>query len=165
MTRNASSLAAIAGATVIAFSLSSCGKDNFSEKTLTYTESETNDFGFNDAAPNANLGRQGPDKLTPADGVTFASDLLDSSKKKVGELNAQCIFIRPGAFNTASAQCSGTATVPGGTLVLSVGGKLNKGVSGAITGGTGDYTAAGGTFTSSGGRNSTDTFEVQIPQK
>jgi hypothetical protein len=168
MSRHASFFAAIVGATVIALGLSACGGDNFKEKTLKFTERDTNNFGFNDAPPTAKVGREGPNKLTPSDVISFAGDLLDSSKKKVGEINADCIAVRPGTFETAKAQCVGTATVPGGTLSLNVGGKFGgKVTSGAITGGTGDYKGAGGTFESvgTGGPGSKDTYNVQIPQK
>jgi len=168
MSRNASFFAAIVGATVIALGLSACGSDNFKEKTLTFTEKDTNNFGFNDAPPTAKIGREGPDKLTPSDVLAFSGDLLDSSKKKVGEINIECIDVRPGTFNTANAQCSATAVVPGGALALNYGGKLGTRVtSGEITGGSGDYKGAGGTFESKsgGGPSSKDTYNVQIPQK
>jgi hypothetical protein len=168
MTRKASLLAAILGATVIAFGLSACGKDSFKEKTLTLTEKDTNNFGFNDAPPTSKPGKDGPQKLTPSDELTFAADVLDSSKKKVGEVNGVCTTTRPGNFRTATEVCSATATIPGGALDLKASGKVfgSDVTSGSITGGTGDYRAAGGTFTSkSKGSGSLDTFKVQIPQK
>jgi hypothetical protein len=168
MTRTAASIVAAFAAFALAVGLSACGKDSYKEKTLTFTERDTNFFGFNDAPPTAQLGTDGPSWFTPGDEISFAADVLDSSKKKVGELNGSCISTRPGSFKTATENCSATVTVPGGSLVLSAGGKVfgKQVTSGAIVGGTGDYRGAGGTFTSkSQGEGSLDTFEVQIPQK
>jgi hypothetical protein len=165
MTRNASFPAALVGALVFALGLSACGKDGYKEKTLTLQERETNFFGFNDAAPKTKVGKEGPEKLSPGDVLSFTSDMLDKSKKKVGELNANCIVTRPGTFNIAHVQCTGTFGAPGGSLSVTVGGRFTDKVSGPITGGTGDYQGAGGTFASSGGDNATDTFKLRIPQK
>jgi hypothetical protein len=167
LTRTATLIAVFAAA-ALAVGLSACGKDNYKQKSLTFTEKDTNYFGFNDAPPTTTLGKDGPQKLTPGDENSFAADVLDSSKKKVGELNGHCITTRPGKFSTATEQCSATVTVPGGSLDLAAGGKVFGAdvTSGSVTGGTGEYRAAGGTFTSkSQGEGSLDTFKVQIPQK
>src|SRR5437867_3465942 len=116
MSRPASVLVASVAATVVVLGLSACGSNNYKTKTLNFTEKDTNYFGFNDAPPTTKLGAEGPKKLSPGDILAFSSDILDSSKTKVGELNASCVTTRPGSFSTATEQCSGSATVPGGTL-------------------------------------------------
>ena len=114
------------------------------------------------------MGKQGPQSFSPGDVVSFRSVLIDASKKPVGELNAECVMTHAGTFDTAKAQCTGTATVPGGELVLNVGGRFGGAVThGALVGGTGDFKGAGGTFDSvqvANGPNR-DTFNIQIPQK
>ena len=168
MPRRTVPVAAFLVAVALAVGMSACGSDNFKEKTLTFTEKDTNYFGFNDAPPSTQLGKDGPQKLSPADTVSFAADMLDSSKKKVGELDGSCVVTRPGSFGSASETCSATVSIPNGSLDLQTGGKVfgSDTTAGSITGGTGDYTAAGGTFTSkSANSGSTDTFKIQIPQK
>ena len=58
-------------------------------------------------------------------------------------------------------------TVPGGQLFLSVGGKpfATNTTSGAVSGGTGTYEGAIGSFTSVGEDNSKDTIHIWIPSK
>ncbi len=66
----------------------------------------------------------------------------------------------PGAI---TGTCSATTDLPDGQLALNVGGKIGEDVSGSIVGGTGDYEGATGTFESSGGNRSTDTFKFTLP--
>jgi hypothetical protein len=114
------------------------------------------------------MGKEGPEQLSPGDQLAFSEDLFDSSKRKLGVLDAGCVVTRPGTFETASAQCTATATLPGGALVLAVGGKpLTEKTDGAIIGGTGKYASARGTFTDEHfeGKPAVDTFKVTIPKK
>lgn len=157
-----------AGVLVLALGVSGCGdKTTTSSTTLKFTEKDTNDFGFQDAAPTTRVGNQGPEKPSPGDQITFRSTLLDSSKKPAGELGATCTITGPGqtGFEQALATCAGTATVPGGTLALSAGGKtFGNNTVGTITGGTGKYARATGTFTStsSGNGPNQDTYDITI---
>jgi hypothetical protein len=145
--------------------LSGC-KKGLEEKTLTFNERDTNNFGFVDAAPKTKFGKQGPAALSPGDVVAFSADMIDSSKKDVGDLDAHCVTTRPGRFETAHAACQGAATLPQGQLFLQVGGKAfgSDTTTGAVSGGTGDYAGATGTFTSVGQDNSKDTFKLFIPK-
>ena len=74
-----------------------------------------------------------------------------------------------GTFEQAVSTCQGTATVPGGTITLAVGGKVfGKRTEGSITGGTGTYARATGSFTSvSTGVNvpNVDTLDITIVKK
>jgi hypothetical protein len=102
--------------------------------------------------------------IKPGNGFAFASPLLEpSSKKKVGELVATCIATKPSNGETIHGQCNGTAIVPGGTLSLNVGGDAGNNISGAITGGTGKYAGATGTFSSTGENEQTDTYNITLP--
>jgi hypothetical protein len=167
MRRRAPALATCAAAALLALSLSACGGGGYKTRTLHLNETNTSDFGFADAPPKTKVGKQGPQSFSPGDGISFRSVLSDASKKPVGELNAGCVITHAGTFDTAKAQCTATATVPGGDLTLSVGGRFGGGTTrGAIVGGTGDYKGAGGTFESANSNApSKDTFDIQIPQK
>ena len=157
-----------------ALALSACGSGgntSLSEKTLTFTERDTDFFSFFDNAPKTKVDSDGPEKLSNGDQLTFASDLLDASKRDVGDLDVTCIFTRPGRFDEASAVCTGVMTVPGGSLTASVGGKAfaegaQEGgtTTGAIVGGTGDYAGATGDFTSKN-EPSHDTIHVFLPKQ
>lgn len=116
-------------------------------------------------APIGNPGRRG---LPAGTGFAFSSPFQDSSHANVGELDVTCIATQPSTGQGINGQCTGTATVPGGTLGISAGGKnVGPNVSGSITGGTGKYAGATGTFTSqqTGGNNgpSNDTFNITLP--
>jgi hypothetical protein len=151
---------------VLILGLSACGGGGYDTKTVKATEKDTQDFGFSDAAPKTKVGKQGPEKLSPGDALTFRSDILQGAKT-VGSLDATCTITHGGRFDTARAQCHGTATLPGGQLALNVGGRFGGNTRGAIIGGTGDYKGAGGTFESLDQQNgpTKDTFNIQIPKK
>ena len=109
--------------------------------------------------------------FTPGTGIVVDDPLQNTEKKTVGELNAVCISTQPTSKGfLLSGTCSGTATVPGGSFALNVGGKGAVGgtVSGSITGGTGKYNGAVGNFSSKakgGGENPVkeDSFNYVLP--
>jgi hypothetical protein len=154
--RNAAiAMSALAAAAVLA----GCTDDTQGDsKTLSYTEPPESE---QQAAPIGQPpGRQGPE---PGSGFAFGTPLQDSSGKAVGELNATCI-ITQGQGKSEKAQCNGTANLPDGQLVLDVGGSLPRNITGAVVGGTGDYTGATGTFESKDqGKGSKDTFNITLP--
>jgi hypothetical protein len=150
---------------------SGCG-GGYKTQTVTFTEKDTNNFGLAQhvGPPVVTLGAQGPEKLVTGDVLSFSNDLLDSSKKKVGAIDASCAITRGGAFDKASSDCTASMTLPGGTLALSLGGSpFSPGThTGSIIGGSGSYTGAGGTFTirqTSDQQPSVDTFHIRIPKK
>ena len=146
-------LAAITAAAVLA----GCSDDTTgSTETLTLTEV---DKGSHFATIGTGTDRSTP----PGSGFALSIPLQDSSKQTVGELNATCIATKPGKRDLHGT-CSGMANVPDGQLVLAVGGDVGEDVTGAITGGTGKYEGATGTFVSkSSGEGSEDTFTVTLP--
>ncbi len=101
---------------------------------------------------NAPIGKFNGRSFTPGNGISISNLLQSTEKKTVGEINAVCIDTQPTSGEAIlSGTCTGTATVPGGTFALNVGGKgviAGKGVFGAITGGTGKYNGALGNFSS-----------------
>ena len=144
-------LAVVLGALVLA----GCSdKTSGSTQTLTLTESNNGNFNT--------FGNVSRGKIPPGSGFTINVPLQDSSKKNVGFLNAACIGTKPTTHNVYGT-CIGVADVPDGQLSLTVGGLAGESVSGAISGGTGKYAGATGTFTSSGGKTNTDTFHITLP--
>jgi hypothetical protein len=126
-----------------------------SEETLNFTEVDK-------GSQFAPIGKASENSNPPGSGFALSIPFQDSSKKTVGELNATCIATKPA--KRLYGTCSGTANVPGGQLVVSVGGDVGDNVSGAISGGTGKYEGATGTFTStSSGEGSKDTFNITLP--
>jgi hypothetical protein len=157
---NSRNLTLGAAAIISVIALAGCSdKTHGSESTLTLIE------------PGGNTGSFGPignatGKTTPpGSGFAFSSPLQDSSKKSVGELNAICIATQPSTGDNLKGTCTGTAAVPGGSLALNVGGTIGSSVSGSIVGGTGKYTGATGTFSSTGPSNGaqTDTYKITLP--
>ena len=154
--RNAAiAMSAVAAAVVLAGCTDETQGDT---KTLSYTEPPENQQQF---APIGQVsGRQGPE---PGNGFALGIPLEDSSGKAVGELNATCI-ITQAQGKSEKAQCNGTADLPDGQLVIDVGGSLPRNITGAVVGGTGDYTGATGTFESKDqGKGSKDTFNITLP--
>jgi hypothetical protein len=162
--RNARVTVLAVGVGLTLFALAGCGSDSThgSEGTLRLTEpgGESGSFGA--------IGHPTRGKLSPGNGFAFSTPLQDSAKKTVGEVNAICIATQPSSPDAIKGTCSGTATVPGGSFALNVGGKsIGNSVSGAIVGGTGKYAGATGTFSSkpTGGENgsNSDTFSYTLP--
>lgn len=163
----ATALAVVLGGVAV----SSCGDDSgtkLTEKTLKFTEADTDNFAFVDNPPKTKLGEEGPEELSNGDQLAFQSEMLNDAKKRVGSLDATCLITAAGSgeFEDASSTCHATVTLPGGQLFVSVGGKpfATDTTRGAISGGTGTYEGAIGSFTSVGEENSKDTFHFWIPE-
>jgi hypothetical protein len=139
----------------------------FKERTLTFTEKDSNDFGFVDNPPKTTVGKQGPRRLSIGDALVFRTFLLDDAGTRAGSLDAACTVTGAGngRLSQVNATCHVTVTVPGGQLFVGVGGKpfARSTTSGAVTGGTGAYAGATGTFHSDGASNAKDTFDILVP--
>jgi len=108
---NARTVVAGSAALVMAVGLSACSK-GLKEKTLRFTEKDRNEFGFADNAPKAKVGPQGPDMLTDGDALTFSNDVVDSSGRDIGDLDATCTATRKGRFDQANVTCQGHSRFP-----------------------------------------------------
>jgi hypothetical protein len=139
----------------VAFAASS-GAQAPGSQTLTFKETEGNEGAFIDEKP---LSKNG--KPSIGDSFAFSNNLSDSANKRVGKLQAVCTIVDVRG-RTASQVCQGVAKLSGGDLYLEA--AFTEGpngppqIKGAITGGTGAYANARGTFTSVGEEVSTDTF-------
>jgi hypothetical protein len=149
--------------------LAACGGDDgasVKQRILTFVAQPTNEFSFNDVAPKTTVGAQGPERLSAGDQLTFSSDMLDQTRKDVGDLDVVCAVTRPGGMDAAHAQCTGTATLPGGVLTLGRGGRVfaPRQPYGSILGGTLAFTGASGLFieTEGSGGQSTYTFRISM---
>lgn len=149
----------VAAALVAVLALAGCSDSTHGETTtlkLIEPGEESGTFGV--------IGTATQKGIKPGNGFAFSSPLQDpSSKKNVGELVATCIATKSSTGENIHGQCTGTAIVPGGTLALDVGGSVGNNVSGAITGGTGKYAGATGTFSSVGKNEQTDTYDITLP--
>ena len=134
--------------------LTACGDSDdggkLEKKSFKITERESDDFGFSDNKPTTKFGEHGPEKLSPGDEIAFRSDLIRAGKD-VGDLLAQCTVISGDSFMNAGGNCTGVYELREGSLSAQVAGKRLFGANtttGTITGGTGDYLGASGTFSS-----------------
>jgi hypothetical protein len=144
-----------------------CGGTDFKEKTLRLTESSGGTFSFVDNPPKTRQGKEGPEKVSNGDVLSFSTPVLDG-RKPVGDIDATCTVTNAGKgrFEQAISACTAVVSLTGGSMTLSAGGKVFAGtVRGAIVGGTGDYPRASGDFTSTSGPNDTskDVFHYFVP--
>jgi hypothetical protein len=124
-------------------------------QTLVLKEKE-GQFAFIDQKPRSKQGR-----ASLGDELIVSNPLFDSANKHVGALQAVCTTVKPGREDKAAYLCQGVAHLNTGDILLEAHLKEQIGpvlISGAITGGTGAYANARGTFTSQGDEASTDTF-------
>jgi hypothetical protein len=121
--------------------------------TLTFKEpSKGATYGFIDVAPKSPKFFGIPKRYSPGDEMTFGGR-LESGGRTVGKIGGICTATRfASSRNTVGAGfvCTALAKVPGGSLVL-VGPPdaedgSNPAAEGAVTGGTGKYAGARGTF-------------------
>ena len=95
-------------------------------------------------------------KPSMGDYFVFHTPLVNpTNNARVGELDAKCVIVKPGKHEVDL--CEGSVTLGDGDLFLSARVVGEGDVTGAITGGTGNYANARGTFTSKGDP-ATDTF-------
>jgi hypothetical protein len=120
--------------------------------TITFKEPEKGStFAFIDNAPKAKFKHGFPQKISAGDEFVFTNP-LEAEGKKIGHLQAVCTATTNGKFQTAGFNCNGTFVFTGkGTLIAAATLKAGK-TEGAITGGTGGYAGARGTFVSKEGK-------------
>jgi hypothetical protein len=130
---------------------------------LTFKEPEKGStFAFVDNAPKSPTKHGFPTLFSAGDVLIFTNP-LQAQGKTVGRIRVVCTATQnAGAENFAGAGfiCEGIAKIPGGSLTFSA--MLTEGTTeGAITGGTGTYAGATGTFVSKEGKgSSTDTITL-----
>jgi hypothetical protein len=152
---------AVAATTVFAI-VATSGAQAPGPQTLVLKEnSKASKFTYVDAArPFA----KNPKRPTPSQGdyFVFYTSLNNTTGNRVGELDVQCVITKKGT-NKGKGEidlCTGGISLSNGEFFISalVLGQNGANVRGAITGGTGAFANARGTFTSIGENNATDTF-------
>jgi hypothetical protein len=161
------SIGALAGAAALTTEGSSgqAPAVSFSKQTFTIQERDTNDFAFIDNAPKTKVGRNGPRRFSPGDQIAFHNRIVENGRT-VGGLYAHCMILTGRTFGTAVGDCTGAFRLPAGVLFVGVGGSRifsGPSITGAVTGGTGAYAGATGTFTSPQKDNTTDTITIFVP--
>lgn len=121
--------------------------------TITFKELEKGaTFHFLDNAPEATLNH-GVVSISPGDEL-LSTNPLSMEGRIVGKIRVICTATSASNtknLNSAGFSCTGIARIPGGTLIL-VGEGREGPTEGAITGGTGAYAGARGSFISRRGR-------------
>lgn len=118
--------------------------------TLTFKEPEKGStFAFVDNAPQSKKKHGFPTKFSAGDELIFTNP-LESEGQMVGKIRVVCTATKNASsknFAAAGFVCSGIAKITGGTLVFAA--ELSEGnTEGAITGGSGKYAGARGSFVS-----------------
>jgi hypothetical protein len=119
-------------------------------RTLTFKElNKGATTHFVDNAPETTLTHGSGLSVSPGD-MLLTTNPLAMEGKVVGKIRIVCTATSTGStknLDGAGFNCTGIARIPGGTLVL-VGEAVEGPADGAITGGTGIYAGARGTFAS-----------------
>lgn len=122
-------------------------------------------FAFIDNAPTAKKFNGFPTKISPGDEVVITNHLLENGQM-VGKLRTRCTATSPSSssgenlFINAHFICEGVYNIKGSSLYAN-GQVLKGGTRGVITGGTGSFANARGTFVTTvekGGETSTITL-------
>lgn len=142
-------LACVALGAVLAVSASAEPKGKTT--TITFQEQESgkgSSFKFVDNAPKSKLKHGFPVKISAGDEFVFQNpDFAEG--KRIGRTQVSCVATKSARrFDKADFQCQGTFVFSNGTLVVSAVAGSGSTTQGAVTGGTGIYAAARGTFAS-----------------
>jgi hypothetical protein len=126
------------------------GSASAATTTLTFKEPEKGStFAVVDNAPTSKKKHGFPTKFSAGDEVIFTNP-LEAEGKLVGKIRVVCTATNSASsknFAAAGFICSGIAKIPGGTLIFAA--ELTEGnTEGAITGGSGKYAGARGSFVS-----------------
>ncbi|HEX3735002.1 MAG TPA: hypothetical protein VHU86_07580 [Solirubrobacterales bacterium] len=128
--------------------------------TLIFKEPEKGStVAFVDNPPKSLLVRGTP-KVSAGDEIIF-TNFLEAEGKVVGKIRAFCTATETVSLKNADADgfiCTALAKIPGGTLALVA---PLSGIEGVVTGGTGKYAGAQGSFVVKQGRGS-DTNTITL---
>lgn len=140
------------------------GSASAASATLTFKEPEKGStFAFVDNGPKSAKKHGFPSSISAGDEVIFTNP-MEQEGKLVGKVRVACIATQSASsasFTAAHFVCSGVAKIPGGSLIVAA--ELGNGATeGAITGGTGKYAGARGSFVSKEGKGSSTTTVTLI---
>jgi hypothetical protein len=154
--RKVPSLLAMAGLLCCLGALAFAASASAANTVLTFKEPEKGStFAFVDNAPKSQLQHGFPTTFSAGDEIIFTNP-LEAEGKTVGRVRVACTATQNASaknFAGAGFLCNGLAKIPGGSLSISA--LLSEGnTEGAVTGGTGIYAGATGTFASKEGKGS-----------
>jgi len=149
-------------ASIVVAVLATSGSAQPGSRTLTFTESNRGaTFRFIDVPPRSERRRGFPTRISPGDEFVFGNTLLDSERRRAGRLEGYCKALRAGRFERIRFGCWGHARLTDGTLSFTADLTFARGpIRGEVTGGSGAYEGANGSFTSRGERPTVDTFHI-----
>lgn len=127
--------------------------------TITFKEPEKGStFAYVDNAPKSEFKHGSPKVVSAGDEIVITQP-LEAGGKKLGHLLAVCTATKSSkkSFNAADFTCVGTYVFAKGTMSASALLGFENGTEGAITGGTGIYANARGTFVSKEGKHASTT--------
>lgn len=163
--RSRSFIAAATGATVVlagALLAGSGGAQAPGSRTLTFTEGQRGStFKLVDNPPRSPGRTERTFRLSAGDFFVFTNPLIDATGQRAGTLRGTCDVTRGGRFERAFFLCHAVAKLRNGDIAIEAATRLGDVTRAPITGGTGLYNGASGTFSSrEQGRRTIDTFEV-----
>jgi hypothetical protein len=117
-------------------------------------------FGFVDNRPRARNER-----ASVGDMFAFNSPIFDQARTtRLGVISVQCTVTRPGREAQSESMCSGALRLRDGLITIATTIKGSpRTVTAAVTGGTGAYNGARGTFTSTTVRGGSEDTIALIP--
>jgi hypothetical protein len=155
---------AAAVAVLVVTSLAATGSASHSgSRTLRFREASKGEtFRFIDHAPRAKLKRGFPVRISIGDEIVFGETLLNAARRRAGRLEGFCKALTGSKdFERVRFGCVVFARLKGGTLSLAAAITFAEGkITGQVTGGSGAYEGANGSFTSSGENNALDVFHI-----
>jgi hypothetical protein len=163
--RSLVAIAAAAGAIVSAAILAGGGTAQVpGPRTLTFNEvNKGSTFGVVDNPPRSPRRQGFPTRASVGDAIALSQPLADQAGQRAGTIHVSCTATTPGRFDKAAFVCHAMTRLRDGNIALEAAVRFaDNEVTGAITGGTGAYNGARGTFTSRGERPTVDTF-VLLP--
>lgn len=163
-TRRLGAIAALASAGV-AFAVIGAGGGASAQtpettRTIAFTEVENAEpCCIADIAPKSRSKRE--PFMSPGDQLVFTQKLRGASDKQIGRLYAKCASTAGAPLTRARYLCEGVYSLADGTMTIAALVRFSEtGTSGAITGGTGAYANARGTFSSKTSKPGGDTSTV-----
>jgi hypothetical protein len=145
-------VAAVTASVVVAVLASSGSANHPGSRTLVFVErADQGTFKFIDNPPRTRLRRGFPERISTGDMVIFTNPEYDQSNtRRVGTFYARCIVVfGRRTFERSRFLCTGIVKLFDGTAVVEATFRGSEDpIVGAVTGGTGAYEGASGSFTS-----------------
>ncbi len=160
---SATAALAVAGVTaaVVAGSGASAQVPAAGPRTIAFSEIESkNPCCIADVAPKSRSKRE--PFMSPGDQLVFSQELRAASGKRIGRLYSKCTSTAGAPLSRARYVCEGVYRFADGTLTTAGIADFAETSTGAVTGGTGAYANARGTFSVKTGRTKNDVIVTLV---